>query len=40
VTKVPFPKPDTVVNALPPDRTDQPFGISVAMVIATMSGDL
>src|SRR5437016_10735631 len=29
VPKVPLPKHNDMVNAFPPDRTDQPFGISI-----------
>jgi hypothetical protein len=29
VPKVPLPKHNDMVNALPPDRTDQPFGIGI-----------
>src|SRR6266571_3399172 len=29
VPKVPLPKHDDMVNAFPPDRTDQPFGIGI-----------
>src|SRR6266705_5414674 len=29
VPKMPLPKHDDMVNAFPPDRTDQPFGIGI-----------